>query len=65
MDGAVDHRGAAQSGDGKGACELLGLKGDAVRGDLLRAVFRRRARKQVLLIPHFFRQLWGMCNCVF
>jgi transposase len=37
----------------KGACELLGLKWDAVWGVLQRAVFRGRARKQALLVPHF------------
>lgn len=37
----------------KGACELLGLKWDAVWGVLRRAVLRGRERKQALLIPHF------------
>ena len=37
----------------KGACELLDLKWDAAWGVLQRAVFRGRARKQALLIPHF------------
>lgn len=36
----------------KGACELLGLKWDAVWGVLQRAVLRGKERKQALKIPH-------------
>jgi transposase len=36
----------------KGACELLGLKWDAVWGVLRRAVLRGKERKQALRIPH-------------